>query len=167
MSKHTEILSFISLVRGSHCKMEDIYTKGSCLNFYLILRHVYPTAEAYHNTEHIITKINDRFYDITGEVSSEGYLPIDHFYVSSEIYEQMLKSEFDMGISFRNNDEKDTWLMIFRKRMEGRFALPEEAAQFADKAVMEYRSRCEGLYTIEADPEELDAMINLIKSEEE
>ena len=69
MPKHKDIISFISEIRNSHSKMVDIFTKGSCLNFYLILKQVYPESEAYYDYYgHIITKIGDKFYDINGTV---------------------------------------------------------------------------------------------------
>ena len=43
--------------------MEDIFLNGSCLNLYLILRNIFPEAVPYYNSDHIITKIDDRFYD--------------------------------------------------------------------------------------------------------
>lgn len=68
MTKHREILNFITLIRESHPLMIKIYTNGSCLNFYLILRKLWPEAVPYFNIDHILTKIDDKFYDITGEI---------------------------------------------------------------------------------------------------
>lgn len=67
--KHEEILTFIARIRQSHPRMVDIFTKGSCFYFYLILKHVYPEAIYYDDFNHVITRIDDKFYDITGEVS--------------------------------------------------------------------------------------------------
>lgn len=48
--------------------MVNIYTEGSCMNFFQILHSIYPEAEAYYNGDHIITKIGNNFYDINGVV---------------------------------------------------------------------------------------------------
>ena len=59
---------FISTIRDSFIGSQQVYTEGSCYHFYLILKTVFPTAEPYYDLDHIITKINDKYYDITGEV---------------------------------------------------------------------------------------------------
>lgn len=71
MPKHDRILHFIATIRQSHPQMENIFTKGSCFYFYLILKEVFPEAEYYDDFNHVITKIDDRFYDITGEIDIE------------------------------------------------------------------------------------------------
>lgn len=60
---------FISVVSDSFIGSQQVYTEGSCYHFYLILKEVFPDAEPYYDEDHIITKINDKFYDITGEVN--------------------------------------------------------------------------------------------------
>lgn len=83
--KKTKILRLIQLIRESHDVMEDIFKEGSCLNFHMILKHVYPEAKAWYNIDHIVSEIDGRFYDITGEVSTlrifgENYQPFDKYY---------------------------------------------------------------------------------------
>ena len=91
-----EVLYFLSLLRESHPYMVDIYTNGSCLNLYLILRAFlkqkeksgFLTLEPYYNVDHIITKISlssllddfSFYVDITGEVTGEGYEPYKSYY---------------------------------------------------------------------------------------
>lgn len=77
MTKYRQILNLISVIRDSHPTMVEIFTKGSCLNFHLILRSVYPEAEPYYDQNHIITKIDNYYYDITGVVNPKGYLRYD------------------------------------------------------------------------------------------
>lgn len=50
--------------------MVNIFSKGSCLNFFCILHSIYPETECYFNIDHIISKIDDKYYDITGEVQN-------------------------------------------------------------------------------------------------
>lgn len=80
MTKHRKILNIISEIRNSDESMVSIFTEGSCMNFHMILRAIFPEAEAWYNIDHIITKIDNRFYDITGCVSGKGYQPFTSFY---------------------------------------------------------------------------------------
>lgn len=50
------------------------------MNFYWILRTVWPESRCYYNVDHVITRIGSKFYDITGEIPGEGYLPIGEIY---------------------------------------------------------------------------------------
>lgn len=96
MTKHQDILNFIATIRDSHSMMIEIFTKGSCLNFYYILRKVYPESVPYFNVNHIITKIDDRFYDITGQVDGKGY---DIYY---DVYR---KYRLKRSINYMSKDE--------------------------------------------------------------
>lgn len=70
ITKHHQILNFLIELRASHKEMINIFTKGSCLNLFCILRVNYPKAQAWysHYYGHTITKIDDKFYDINGQV---------------------------------------------------------------------------------------------------
>lgn len=59
---------FISVVRDSFIGSQQVFTEGSCYHFYLILKEVFPDAECWYDQDHVITKIDNRFYDITGEI---------------------------------------------------------------------------------------------------
>lgn len=48
--------------------MGTIFTEGSCFNLYLLLKQIWPQAECYYDDNHIITKIDNKFYDINGVV---------------------------------------------------------------------------------------------------
>ena len=65
---------FISKVRDSFIGSQQVYTEGSCYHFYLILKEVFPKAKPYYDEDHIVTKIGDRFYDITGEIRKDANL---------------------------------------------------------------------------------------------
>lgn len=81
MSKHSRILNLITLIRESHSKMEDIFTKGSCLNFFCILHSIYPEAQPWFNIDHIISEIDGKFYDVTGEIKDvTGYQRYTEWY---------------------------------------------------------------------------------------
>ncbi len=67
------ILSFITSVRESFNGSVEVYTKGSCYQFFQILKTVFPDAIAYYDQNHVITLIDNKFYDITGEVKCTIY----------------------------------------------------------------------------------------------
>lgn len=75
------ILNFIKTIRESFIGSEIVYTKGSCYNFFLIIKEVYPNAQCYYDENHVITKLGNKYYDITGEVKLGRHLP---FYPTSE-----------------------------------------------------------------------------------
>lgn len=66
--KEQEVEKFIQTIRDSFIGSQQVYTEGSCYHFYLILKQVFPEAKAYYDADHIITKIGNKFYDITGEI---------------------------------------------------------------------------------------------------
>jgi hypothetical protein len=83
----------IDNLRSTDRYIETIFTNGGCWKFYEFLKSVYPEAEPYKvvwsdselNADqlqyildselynHIITKIGNHFYDITGEVNPKSY----------------------------------------------------------------------------------------------
>ncbi len=70
-SAHKDIETFITLIRESFHDSVIVYRLGGCYGLYRILKHVFPEAEAYFQQgdkrDHIITKIENRFYEIKGE----------------------------------------------------------------------------------------------------
>ena len=74
-----EIEKFISLIRDSFVGSQQVYTNGSCYHFYLILKNIYSSAKCWYDESHIVTEIDGKFYDITGEVQKNSNLLImDH-----------------------------------------------------------------------------------------
>lgn len=99
ISKHQRILNQIATIRSAHSYMSEIFLYGSCLNFFCILKSIYPEAEAYFNVDHVITRIDSRCYDITGAVNAKGYKPITDFYNkrrTSRAFTQMFNSELPL-----------------------------------------------------------------------
>jgi hypothetical protein len=70
---------FIKTVRQSFIGAEQVYTQGSCVMFYLILKTIYPNAKPYWSSKakHMITKIGSSYYDITGQVKCTRDYKID------------------------------------------------------------------------------------------
>jgi len=88
-----EVLDFISAIRNSFVGSVEVYTKGSCYQFYEILKQVYPDAIAYDDFNHVITLIDGKFYDITGEVQIQNHLPLDHEWVKGK---GLIETTFDI-----------------------------------------------------------------------
>ncbi len=63
-----QILRIIGILNTSSPAMRTIYTNGACYRLYELLHVIFPEAEPYlDSTSHVVTKINGRYYDITGE----------------------------------------------------------------------------------------------------
>jgi len=67
--QHFEILNLIQIIRESFSNAEKVYTSGSCVQFALILNTIYPSGTIYYNIDHACFKLDDHYYDITGEIS--------------------------------------------------------------------------------------------------
>ena len=78
---YNKILLIIKAIRLSFLESAIVYTRGACYGFYQILKAIYPQAEAYmtNNGEHIVTKIDDKYYDIQGEYIDNRGEPLYHF----------------------------------------------------------------------------------------
>lgn len=68
-----KVEQFINNTRNIANCMEDLCLHGGCWQFHELLKTVWPDAEPYWNDKHVITKIGNYHYDITGKVSSGGY----------------------------------------------------------------------------------------------
>lgn len=58
---------------------DHYYLNGGCWKFFEILRREFPKADPYHSSKdcHVITKIDDEFYDVRGKVIYEAhYFPM-------------------------------------------------------------------------------------------
>lgn len=74
-----EVLEFIKLISDSHNSMETIFTSGSCYNFYLILKNRFPSTIGMYDyiQGHVVSQIDGRLYDITGELTDKSIEYID------------------------------------------------------------------------------------------
>ena len=64
-------LTFITALRESDPYIQNIYLSGGCYQLYKILKTLYADAVPYLNADkdHIVTRIDGQFYDITGIVT--------------------------------------------------------------------------------------------------
>lgn len=69
LGEHERVLSFIRSVREAFPDSAIVFTHGACFGLYQILRAVFPSSEPFvtENTDHVVTRISGRFYDIYGE----------------------------------------------------------------------------------------------------
>ena len=76
MIPFTDILKTIELIRESFDESVEVYTKGSCVRFALILKHIYPQGEVLWNENHAIFEYDGRCYDINGFADKEDHIPL-------------------------------------------------------------------------------------------
>ena len=79
------IIEFIKELKDSADIQYKIFTEGSCFRLYCILKTIYPEAKAYWSDRdgHAITEINNKFYDIGGEINRE-YVENQGYYLVPE-----------------------------------------------------------------------------------
>ena len=72
-------LSFIAMLR-------DLYPgryadeSGGCLKFHRLMKAVFPDANGFYDSNHVITEIDGEYFDIDGLIEDPvGYLPIEDF----------------------------------------------------------------------------------------
>lgn len=86
--KH-KILKFIEKQKSIE-NNEDFFNEGGDYLLYRILKSFWPHAEAYRDSaKHIVTKIDGRYYDITGEVKCDECDECDEYF--------KLENEFTCG----------------------------------------------------------------------
>lgn len=73
------ILKLIERIRTSFDDSVEVYTKGSCVKFCMILKEVYPSGKIMYDSNHAIFEYEGRCYDITGEVKKENHIPIEDY----------------------------------------------------------------------------------------
>lgn len=85
MARKLSPLNFIRTIRKSFIGAEIVYMEGSCYQFYKILKCVFPDAIAYYDSNHVITKIGNKYYDINGEVEAIRHLDMRAHYRNSGV----------------------------------------------------------------------------------
>lgn len=75
---YKDVLNFIHLLNITFGVYKEY--SGGCLKFHYILKERFPSAIGYYNHEHVITQIEDNFYDINGIVlNPKDYLPFEEY----------------------------------------------------------------------------------------
>jgi hypothetical protein len=84
--KMIPILTFINTLRETDIYIKYIFSQGSCYQFYLLLKAMYPDAKPYIDNEdgHIASLIDGVLYDI------EGLIPADEIADFRELPAELL-----------------------------------------------------------------------------
>lgn len=77
MTRHQQIIAFLDELRDSFPNCVEVYTQGSCFRLFRILKTIWPEAECWYDYNHAITRIDNRFYDIRGEVLRGNHIPLE------------------------------------------------------------------------------------------
>jgi hypothetical protein len=99
---HDKVLESITTIRESFVGSEIVFKSGSCYRFYEILKLIHPVTP-YYEDGHVVCKLNDHFYDITGEVKGEFVLFDNSFKVDIKtgiIYDDITNNRFNGNIDF-------------------------------------------------------------------
>jgi len=76
---HEDILAFIKRIRESFPNAVKVYSQGSCIQFALILKQAYSKGEVCWNEDHGAYFFNDHYYDITGEIENDDFIPLSEY----------------------------------------------------------------------------------------
>ena len=70
---------------------------GGCLKFFLIIKERFTEIEGYFDSEHIIIKFENKFYDIDGEYlkDTKSFIPLEEFgkYHILRVFKNLLNKE--------------------------------------------------------------------------
>lgn len=103
------IVEFLKELRESADIQFKIFTQGSCFRLYRILKTIYPKAVAYWSDidNHCITRIEDKYYDIGGEVKSQ--------YMKDKSYFKVPKSQLKGYSLLKYTRNKDSYSVKVEK----------------------------------------------------
>lgn len=109
MSDEAKILDLIKAVREISPLMIRICKEGSCYRFFEVLKAVFPDAKPFYNDEmHVLTKIDGKYYDISGEVMGGNPQPMskDQIKSQSRYVSDLRLSAIDYGSSRRKQRDR-------------------------------------------------------------
>ncbi len=88
----------IKSIRDSFYGANIVYNHGSCAHLYNILKNIFKDAEMYSNSDHVITKIGNKYYDIDGEYDEEYIYDNGYMHIEDGIYNHEFKNyKFDIS----------------------------------------------------------------------
>jgi hypothetical protein len=104
-----DIELFLKELRESADVQYKIFTEGSCFRLYKILKLIYPEAIAYWSDRdnHCITRIDDKFYDIGGEVKNK--------YIKEKGYYEIPKKQMKAYGILKYTRESDSYAITIEK----------------------------------------------------
>jgi len=79
MYNYNDIIDTIKLYQEYIPNAVNIFTKGNCYGFALILQDRFPGGEIYTDESHAIYVYNRLGYDITGNVEIKNHIPLREY----------------------------------------------------------------------------------------
>ncbi len=74
--KHYKVLNTIDHYNSFISK--DVFLNGGCYLFHVLLKTKFNEAISYYNQDHVISRLEDNYYDANGLVQqTDNYLPLD------------------------------------------------------------------------------------------
>lgn len=112
-----KITNIIKILRESYPTIETIYKEGSCYYLYLLLKEIFPEAEPYYDQNHVITKIGENYYDITGRVEKGRHILMEQKYQQELRHYEQPKIIFTLPLEQLEGDVTlfDNGHLFFRK----------------------------------------------------
>lgn len=98
MCDHIRALQIITEIRD--VTGVEPWMFGGCYNLFVILRTVFPEAVPYYDKDHIITRIGNRYYDITGQVKKKRHTPLTSYHTKKDtvrMIKQLMKNDNGAG----------------------------------------------------------------------
>lgn len=84
--RHLDILNIFAQLKKNFMLVERNVSEHSCMAHHLILKAYYPEAECWFNVDHVISKVGEKFYDRTGEVTeTDNFRPITEYYDGEDL----------------------------------------------------------------------------------
>lgn len=75
------VLEFLERLKDIYGRGTSTHNNGECLKVHILLKTLYPQAKGYYNSSHILTEIDNHFYDLNGEVDRPdgSFLPLPNW----------------------------------------------------------------------------------------
>lgn len=75
-----QVEDFIEHIRDCVPNAIEVFTKGNCTSFAILLAKAIPGGKVLHNLDHAVYEYNGHCYDITGEVPKpKNAIPIEEY----------------------------------------------------------------------------------------
>ena len=89
-----DILQIIRVIRDSFDGSVDVYTKGSCIKFAMILKCIFPLGSIMYNQDHAVFLLDGVAYDINGYADiNDNYIKIEDYGIIDSYYYMSHKSK--------------------------------------------------------------------------
>lgn len=91
----THVLKVIERIRDSFDDSVEVYTKGSCVKFAMILKEIFPQGVILYDMNHAIFELDNNYYDINGFAEkTDNHIPLEEYGI--------LKAYDSMNLKYEN-----------------------------------------------------------------